>query len=151
MLFLDPFGLSIEWSTIEHIGNLEALDTWILFPVGTVARMLPRRRVPEEIEPAWAERLTRVYGDLRWRGLYSVSPQVDLFVDPGYERAPGVEGLLGIYKGRLSNLFGKRYLEPSVRLRNSLKAPLYEFIFCAGNSAGAKLAKKGAAHIIRGM
>ncbi len=148
VLFLDPFGLSVKWSTVERIASLDALDTWILFPVGALARIFPRKQSPEEISPAWAERLTTVYGNPSWEELYSVPYQAELFGNADYERAPGVEGLLGIYKDRLSGLFGRRFLAQSVRLRNSRGVALYEFIFCAGNSAGARLAKDVAAHVI---
>ena len=148
VLFLDPFGLSVKWSTIDRIASFEALDTWILFPVGTVSRILPRNRVPQDISIRWADRLTAVYGDERWEALYAEAPQRELFGEPGQERAAGVDELLRIYKGRLSELFGERYLEKSVRLRNSRGAPLYEFIFCAGNPRGARVAKKIAKHIL---
>ena len=41
VLFLDPFATEVEWSTIETIASFKALDTWILFPVSAIARMLP--------------------------------------------------------------------------------------------------------------
>ena len=149
VLFLDPFGLSVKWSTIDRIAGLEALDTWILFPVGTVSRILPLKQEPQSKFPGWADRLTVVYGDERWQDLYSQASQGELFGDPGQERAAGVEGLLRIYKDRLSELFEARYLETSVSLRNSRGAPLYEFIFCAGNPRGAVVAKRIAKYILK--
>lgn len=148
VLFLDSVGLSAEWSTIERLAGLDALDTWILFPVGALSRIFPRERLPEEISLAWAERLTAVYGNSSWEELYSVPYQGELFGNSDYEKAPGVEGLLSIYKDRLSGLFGRRFLTRSVRLRNSWGVTLYEFIFCAGNSADAALSKDVAAHIM---
>ena len=41
VLFLDPFGTEVAWSTIERIARLERLDTWLLLPVGAIGRMLP--------------------------------------------------------------------------------------------------------------
>ncbi|WP_375494674.1 hypothetical protein [uncultured Nostoc sp.] len=34
VLFLDPFGMQIPWSTIEAIAHTEAIDLWYLFPLG---------------------------------------------------------------------------------------------------------------------
>ena len=39
VLFLDPFSIEVEWSTIKRVASLNALDTWILFPVSAVMRM----------------------------------------------------------------------------------------------------------------
>ena len=151
VLFVDPFGVQLEWATVEHVASLQRLDTWLLFPVGAIGRMLPLSRNPEDVEPSWAERLDVVFGDDRWRNLYSRSPQEDLFGDPAIERAPGVNGLLATYKDQLSATFGSCFLQESRTLRNSRNAPLFEFIFCAGHPKGAVIAKKISRHLIEGM
>jgi len=46
VLFLDPFATQVEWSTLKEIAALQALDTWILFPVSAIARMLPTSKRP---------------------------------------------------------------------------------------------------------
>jgi three-Cys-motif partner protein len=33
-LFLDPYGMQVEWSTIEAIASTKAIDLWLLFPLG---------------------------------------------------------------------------------------------------------------------
>ena len=150
VLFLDPFATEVEWSTIETIAGFNALDTWILFPTSAVARMLPRHQEGhrENIEPKWAERLTRVFGDDTWRGLYQESPQRELFGSAGVERDPGVNGLLCIYKKNLKCLFGDRFLQKSRTLKNSRNSPLFEFLFCVGHPSGIKLATRIANHIL---
>ena len=44
VLFLDPFATEVEWATIEKIASFNALDTWILFPISAITRMLPRSK-----------------------------------------------------------------------------------------------------------
>ncbi len=149
VLFLDPFGTEVEWSTIEKIASFEALDTWILFPLRAIGRMLPVSRRPEEIDPSWVKRLNKVYGDESWRSLYRESSQTNLFGDPKYGREPGIEGLLNIYKNKLAGLFGDRFLDKTKTLKNSKNSPLYEFMFCVGNPNGIKLATKIAGYILR--
>ena len=63
VLFLDPFATAVEWSTIEKISGFKALDTWILFPVSAIVRMLPKSRKPDDISPQWVTRLNKVFGD----------------------------------------------------------------------------------------
>ena len=148
VLFLDPFATQIHWSTIAVVADFEALDTWILFPTSAVARMLPKSKKPEDVEPKWADQLTRVFGDDGWRRLYQQSPQGDLFGESGLERTEGVDGLLSIYKQNLRKLFEDRFLYESRTLRNSSNAPLFEFIFCVGNPRGIGPAKRIARHIL---
>ena len=151
VLFLDPFATEVEWSTIEKIAGFNALDTWILFPVSAIARMLPTSRRPDEISPEWAKRLNRIFGDGSWRKLYQKDPQGHLFGDVEYRRVPGVDGLIDIYKEKLRTLFGKRFLEKSRTLRNSRNSPLFEFMFCVGNPNGISPATKIAGHILKHM
>lgn len=148
VLFLDPFATEVEWSTIETIAGFNALDTWILFPVSAIARMLPTSRQPDEISPKWAKRLTRIFGDESWQNLYKENPQGNLFGDVEYRRVPGVNGLITAYKEKLRTLFDKRLLEKSRTLKNSKDSPLFEFMFCVGNPKGIALAKRIANHIL---
>lgn len=148
VLFLDPFGAQLDWATLEHVAQLERLDTWLLFPVGTIARMLPQSKNPDDVSPSWADRLTRVYGNESWRELYSDASQGDLFGSSGVEREKGADGLLRIYKDRLRTAFGPRLLEQSRTLMNSRNSPLFEFIFCAGHPRGTETAKRIAGHLV---
>ena len=90
VLFLDPFATEVEWSTIEKISRFNALDTWILFPVSAVARMMPRSKTPDDISPRWAESLNRIFGDESWRCLYHTNPQMNLFGHEERQRDTGV-------------------------------------------------------------
>ena len=151
VLFVDPFGAQLAWSTVQRVAQLERLDMWLLFPVGAIGRMLPRSSNPDEVQPKWVERLNTVFGGDHWRELYSPAPQQSLFGDEMIERAPGVDGLLNIYKDQLQEAFGRRLLRASRTLKNSKNSPLFEFIFCAGHPKGARIAKKIAKHLIERM
>ena len=152
VLFLDPFGAQVDWTTIEAIAGYNALDTWILFPTYTIIRMLPRSRLPEDISPHWAETLTRVMGtESVWRTIYQPSSQMELFNNPRFVREAGVNNLIKIYKNNLKNLFGNRFLDESKTLKNSRNSSLYEFIFCVGNDTPKAIgvAKRIAKHLLR--
>ena len=132
VLFLDPFATELEWVTIKSVCDTRALDTWILFPVGAIRRMLPRWKKPEEVDAQWATRLDRIYGGDSWRALYEPSERLSLFGPPGDRSNPGVNGLLRIYKDRLRDLFGDRFLDESATLENSKGSPLFELLFVVG-------------------
>ena len=151
VLFLDPFATQVKWATLERVASYKALDTWILFPVSAISRMLPKQRRPDEIDERWVSRLTTVFGDQSWRNLYRRRAQSDLFIEEAYERDTGVEGLRDIYKDKLSGLFGERFLPRSRTFKNSRNSALFEFLFCAGHPAGAKIAKDIAGQILRNL
>ena len=48
----------------------------------------------------------------------------------------------------LKNLFKQRFMEKSIVFVNSKNTPLFEFMFCVGNPAGIRLAKKIAGYIL---
>jgi three-Cys-motif partner protein len=148
VLFLDPFATQLQWATIETIASFNALDTWILFPTYAVARMLPRSKKPDDIRKGWAKRLTIVFGNESWRGLYKEPGQMSLFGDVGHVRDRGVEGLISIYKGNLESLFGNRFLKESRTLKNSNNSALFEFLFCVGHPNGIEPAKPIAKHLL---
>lgn len=149
VLFLDPFATELEWATIRSVCDTRALDTWILFPVGAIRRMLPRWKKPEEVNEQWATRLDRVYGGDFWRPLYEPSERLSLFGPPGDRSDPGVDGLLRIYKDRLRDLFRSRFLDESAPLENSRGSPLFELLFVVGNPRGIGPAKSIARHLLR--
>ena len=151
VLFLDPFATEVEWATIEKIASYEALDTWILFPTSAIARMLPREKEPDSISPKWVNRLNRIYGDESWRELYSISPQLSLFGDEEQQRPEGVDGLIEIYKNKLTQLFDDRFLKRSRALKNSKNSALFEFLFCVGNPNGIGPARRIAEHILKDL
>lgn len=60
VVFLDPYGMQVDWSTIEAIAATKAIDLWILFPLGqAVNRLLTRNDIPAGGQ---AQRLTRFSG-----------------------------------------------------------------------------------------
>jgi hypothetical protein len=34
-VFLDPFGMQVDWNVIEQLALTKAVDLWLLFPLGT--------------------------------------------------------------------------------------------------------------------
>jgi three-Cys-motif partner protein len=43
VLLLDPYGMQVDWQTIEAVSQTKAIDLWLLFPLGIgVNRLLKR-------------------------------------------------------------------------------------------------------------
>jgi three-Cys-motif partner protein len=43
VIFLDPFGMHVDWSTLQLIAETQALDLWFLFSIAGLVRNLPHR------------------------------------------------------------------------------------------------------------
>lgn len=70
VVFLDPYALQVDWSTLVALAQTKNLDVWYLFPLRDVVRQLAMRFSgigPKE------PRLDRVLGP-EWRDLYTLPP-----------------------------------------------------------------------------
>lgn len=78
VVFLDPYGMQVDWQTIEALAGTEAVDLWLLFPLGqAVMRLLQPTKQPP---PKWQRALDRIFGTHDWIGkFYVTEPTPDLF------------------------------------------------------------------------
>ena len=80
VLFLDPFGMQVEWSTLEAIAKTGAIDVWYLFPYSALYRQAPKNA--DALDADKAASPTRALGTDEWRQVFYVqNPQPDLFGD----------------------------------------------------------------------
>lgn len=63
VLFLDPFGMQVDWSTVEAVANTGCIDVWILFSFAANRLMT---RDPKDIPPSWRTRLDKLFGSKDW-------------------------------------------------------------------------------------
>jgi three-Cys-motif partner protein len=77
VVFLDPYALHVDWSTLHAIASTEIFDVWYLFPIRDTIRQLAR-----DFRGTNKVMLDRVLGT-EWRDLYSTKP--DLLRRPGDE------------------------------------------------------------------
>jgi len=148
VMFLDPYGMQVDWSLIEAIANTRAVDLWILFPLGiAVNRLLTKAELPPK---KWAEALTRILGTEEWRdAFYSVEVERTLFGNQQVRTKEADFGKIGRYfVARLKTIFTAVASNP-LPLRNSRNIPLYLLCFAAGNPKGASTALKIAQSILR--
>jgi three-Cys-motif partner protein len=150
VVFLDPYGMQVKWSTVQALGATGAVDLWLLFPIGqAVMRVLTRREPPPE---EWANALDAFLGTTDWRqAFYSRSRQAPLFgeEESSDERTASVESVGNYFLDRLRTVFADVAPAP-LPLLNSLGTPLYLLCFAAANKRGAPIAKRIAADIIAG-
>lgn len=106
VVFLDPYGMEVEWSTLKSLASTEAIDVWFLFPLAGLYRQATRRLV--DIDQSKRDALTRIFGSSSWEEeLYPISGEPDMFgVLPERRRELNPSGLEQYVQRRLSEIFG---------------------------------------------
>lgn len=148
VLFLDPYGMQVEWATIEAIACTGAIDLWILFPLGIgVNRLLTKSG---EIPEAWRNRLDLLLGTRDWYDeFYKMDVTPSLF-DGDQERVvkASLQTIGRYFIRRLEGIFAGVAPKPAV-LRNSRGCPLYLLCFAVGNERGKEIALRIANHLLK--
>lgn len=148
VIFLDPFGMEVEWSTLQAIAETQAADLWYLFPISGIFRNAAKKY--SNVDPAKEAALTRALGADDWKNaFYTETPQGDFFDNSSsMERDKDVNDLERYVQERLGTLF-PMVLEPR-RLLGQKNIPLFSLFFAVSNpSRGAqKIAKDIAEHLI---
>lgn len=107
-LFLDPYGMEVEWATLKAIASTEAIDVWYLFSLEGLYRNAAHDI--NDVDQVKRAALTKLLGTDEWeRELYSVhQPPTDLFdYTPPEERRRNadVAGLEAYVTRRLREIF----------------------------------------------
>lgn len=144
IVFLDPFGMQVEWDTIEAIAGTQAIDLWVLFPLGVGANRLLKSE--GEIPSGWKKRLNTIFGTDEWEErFYKAHP--NLFGEETPKKKVGMKEIGEFYLECLDEEFAQVAENPYV-LRSKNGGPLYLFCFAAANPNAADLAVKIAQYIL---
>jgi three-Cys-motif partner protein len=149
VLFIDPFGMQLSWDAVRAIGQTEAVDTWILFPVSAVNRLLKRdMQIPEK----WKQRLDTMFGEPGWFDVFFPEEKSGLFGDRVVTRRKTADmARIGKYfNDRLTSVFADVAPNPYT-LKNTRGCPLFLLCFAAANPnpKASKLAIKIAQDILK--
>ncbi len=152
VIFLDPFGLSVEWSTLEAIARTKALDLWYLFSLAGLYRNAPLSI--DALEPDKRIAITRTLGAENWVADFYGAPastQASLFGPETRRtvRTLSVNDIEEYVHRRLSTIFP--YVARPRRLSGPTNAPLFSLFFAVANPdhRAQGLAKQIAEHIIK--
>jgi len=154
VLFLDPYGLSVEWATLQSIAQTQAIDLWYLFSLSGLFRQTAHDF--EKVDPLGAERVDLVLGTHDWRTAFYAplaQDQSDLFSEPkepGLRRQANVDAIEAFVGDRLRAAGFAKVAEP-LRLHLRKNAPLYSLFFCVSNPnpKAVELSMRAANHILK--
>lgn len=149
VIFLDPFGMQVNWDTIEAIAKTEAIDVWYLFPLMAVSRMLKKTG---NIPTSWRTRINAILGSADWYDLsYKKSQTQSLFGEEEMTVKTGdFDSIINYVTNRLKTVF-PGVAENPLPLYNSRNNPLFLLCFAVSNPnpKAVKLALKIANDILR--
>lgn len=135
VVFLDPFGMQVPWSTIEALGKTRAIEIFLNLPVGmAIQRLLPRSgKFKEERR----KRLDEYFGSPEWYDLLYRTEE-DLFGEKKIFKAreSGME-IVDWYRRRLITCFG--HVSQAALIRNTKGGHLYYLMLATPNKTASKI------------
>jgi three-Cys-motif partner protein len=139
VVFLDPFGMQVPWSTIEALAKTKAIEIIINFPLGmAIQRLLTKSG---DIPQDWQVSLDTFFGSKDWHTLVYES-KADLFGPKTSKVSDSGMKLLEWYRGRLRKIFGN--VSTARLIKNTRGNPLYYLIWAGPHKKGLD----GAEHIL---
>ncbi|MEK7428326.1 MAG: three-Cys-motif partner protein TcmP [Pseudomonadota bacterium] len=150
VMFLDPYGMNVEWQTLEAIRRTEAIDLWYLVSLSGLYRQATHKG--SALDEKKRAALTRMLGTPDWeKAWYEENRQGDLILMMAPEetrRTASLDRMETFVLERLRSLF-PTVLEP-LRLRNDRNAPMFSLFFAMSNPsrAAARVATPIARHIL---
>lgn len=139
LLFLDPFGMHINWSSLEALRNTKS-DVWILLPTAVIVNRLLDRKG----ELKASAKLSSYFGldeeEIRSR-FYLPTGQQSMFGDEDqYKKvADPINTISNLYVERLRTVW-EYVTEKPLRLNNRKGAPLFHFVFASNNASALSIA-----------
>jgi len=136
LCIMDPYGLDIEWTTIESIGKARTMDVFLNFPLMDINRNAALKTL-EASNPKEGLRLTKIWGGDSWKHLVYVE-QTDMF-SPSIliKRDEGNEILKRGFQERLKQVAGFSFVPEPILMKNKVGGHLY-FLFFASHKPVAQ-------------
>lgn len=130
VVFLDPYGMEVEWSTLEALASTKAVDVWFLFPLSGLFRQATRKL--NDIDEHKRAALTRMFGSADWEEELYPAAEPDLFGNAGERRRElDPKGLESYVQKRLERIFAK-VLDP-LALPVDIKPQRFSLFLCIAN------------------
>ncbi|MEX0967653.1 MAG: three-Cys-motif partner protein TcmP [Bacteroidia bacterium] len=142
LIFIDPFGMHIEWEAISSLKNTRS-DIWILLPTAVIINRL----LDKNCELKSIATLTRYFGlsedeiistfyrKSKIQSLFGEDERIEKVLDP-------IEKIAEVYIRQLGTIW--KFVTQPLRLNNRKGAPLFHLIFASNNETALRIAS----HII---
>lgn len=142
LVLLDPFGMQLDWRTIQVLKGIKHIDLWILVPSGVIINRLLTRNgkimCPERMEKSFGLPI-----DVIQNYFYKQVTEQSLFgeITRQQKRDNTINRIAQLYLDLLGKEFAHVIKEPLV-LVNSTNCPIFHFVFASHNQTGVKIASE---------
>lgn len=138
LVFLDPFGMNIEWASIECLKGTST-DLWVLIPSGVVINRLLKCNGeilnPDKMCSFFGltenELQTEFYKKEESLTLFGETTEVKKYSEP-------LQRIANLCRKRLKTIY--KYVTKPLPLKNSKNNTIYHFIFASNNKSAHKIA-----------
>jgi three-Cys-motif partner protein len=135
LCILDPYGLHLNWETIQMAGQSQVIEIFLNFPVMDI-NMNVLWHQPDRVTDVQRDRMTKFWGDKSWETAAYQSVQ-GLF-EPMQEKASN-EDVAEAFRNRLKEAGGFKYVPKPMPMRNSTGSIVYFLFFAAHKPTAAKI------------
>ena len=140
LAFIDPYGMSVNWSSIEILKKL-GIDLWILVPTGMGVNRLLKKDY--NISEAWLSKLEKFLGLPRSKILdyfYKQKSTMTLFGEEMLmqKEKDAIEKAGELYQKRLNEVFD--FVSEAFKMKNSTGTIMYHFMMASNNKTAQKIA-----------
>jgi three-Cys-motif partner protein len=137
VVFLDPFGLSVRWATIELLAATKKVDLWYLVPVDGMSRQI---KDDGSFLPG-AVRIDEIWGSEGWRerAIRQLDPSQDLFgkVDERVQKVARAKQFSEMFREHLAEVFLGGVSQHFLPLGRGKRHDFSLMFACANPSAAA--------------
>jgi len=137
IVFLDPYGMNVNWETLRLIASTERLDVWFLFAAKAVRQQLGPSL--DKVDEGKATALDRFFGQATWRNEFfrAIPGQAGLFGDEAdrTETAVNLKAIGEYARKRFETMFRWVSAPNSLTVRN---VPDYFQLYCMTNNPSEK-------------
>jgi three-Cys-motif partner protein len=140
LAFIDPFGMSLNWSSIEALKDL-GVDIWILIPTGMGANRL--LKTDGNISEAWWNKLESFFGMTKQEIdeiFYKRTSVPTLFGEENKveKQIDSIQKIYSLYETKLKEVF--KYVSNPFIIKNSTNSIMYHFLMATNNKTALNIA-----------
>jgi three-Cys-motif partner protein len=134
VLFLDPYGMGVEWPTLEALGRTGSIDLWYLVSLAGLYRQATNRS--SNLDEKKRAALTRMLGTADWETAWYEKERT-LFgeFDDLASRTADLGRIEAFVQKRLEDAFPT--VLPARRLYNGRNLPMFSLYFAMSNTSPA--------------
>lgn len=137
LLFLDPYGLHIDWKIVQAAGSSKCVDLLLNFPIMDM-NMNILKTDPASTAPEQVVRMSRFWGNNGWiKDCYEAQPGLFGMFPPS--KKAGNEPVVLAYQRRLKEDAGFSYISTPLAMRNEKGAILYYLMGASQSKVAVKV------------